>query len=368
MIGMGASTVLFIGSYLANLLSGLIIAEVAIKQHNSSGQDVPSSFKEFADENLDIPMAGTLIACVSLFVNACIMSFDLTRAGHIVSDLFGGVDPFAMSVGFGALVASLACTQTAKNLSSFASLAVTALFISFAGLLLPGLANIHDPLAVFMTPGTSSDFMSSVSRAAPIILMTCVYQNIVPSVTKILNYDRTKVVAAMVMGSGIPLCMFLAWCYASIGGGIDTSMGAAGPLLTAFSLSAVSGSSIGTVMSISEELDSVFTEPIAEEKESDRFSVPTVLLSVAAPLTVAYVVGGDSISTVLQLAGGYGTPLLYGAIPVAMAWTQRNKLPRKENLVPGGAITLGGLGVGAMAFLGQELFQDISGAFASVVC
>jgi tyrosine-specific transport protein len=352
-----------------NLLSGLIIAEVAIKQHDSSGKDVPSSFKEFADVNLDFPMAGTIIACISLFVNTCIMSFDLTRAGQIMSDLFGGVDPFAMSVGIGALVAGLASTQTAKNLSGFASLAVTALFVSFAGLLLPGLANVHDPLAVFMAPGTSSDFLSGVSQAAPIILMTCVYQNIVPSVTKILNYDRTKTVAAMVLGSAIPLCMFLAWCYASIGGGIDTSVGAAGPLLTAFSLSAVSGSSIGAVMSLSEELDSVFTEPTEEKQESDRFSMPSVLLSVAAPLTAAYMfAGGDSITAALQLAGGYGTPLLYGAIPVAMAWTQRNKLPLKEDLVPGGAATLGGLGVGAMAFMGQELFQDISSVLASVVC
>ena len=354
-----------------NLLSGLIIAEVAIKQHDSSGRDVPSSFKEFADVNLDIPMAGTIIACISLFLNTCIMSFDLTRAGQIMSNLFGGgVDPFAMSVGIGALVAGLASTQTAKNLSEFASMAVTALFVSFAGLLLPGLANVQDPLAVFMTPGTSSDFLSGVSQAAPIILMTCVYQNIVPSVTKILNYDRIKTVAAMVLGSAIPMCMFLAWCYASIGGGIDTtSFGAAGPLLTAFSLSAVSGSSIGTVMSLSEELDSVFTGQTEGKQEKDRFSMPSVLLSVTAPLTVAYMfAGGDSITAALELAGGYGTPLLYGAIPVAMAWTQRSKLPLKKDLVPGGAATLGGFGVGAMAFMGQELFQDISSVLASVVC
>jgi len=358
---------------LVNLISGLIIAEVAIKQHDSSGEDPPSSFKEFADVNLDLPMAGTIISCISLFVNTCIMSFDLTRTGQILSDLTGGLDPFIMSVGAAALVAGLGATQCAKKLSGIASMAVTALFISFAGLLLPGLANVHDPVAVLITPGTSSDIMQGISQAAPIILMTGVFQNIVPSVTKILDYDRTKVVSAMVLGSALPLCMFLAWCFASIGGGIDPSVGAAGPLLMAFSLAAVSGSSIGSIMSIAGELDSFLSGPSSAVEESSadeethRFSVPAVLLSVAVPLSAAYAfAGGDDVTAALSISGAYGTPLLYGAVPVAMAWTQRNRLKRASNLVPGGAATLSGLGAGAIAFMGQELFQDLSGVLSSV--
>jgi tyrosine-specific transport protein len=325
-------------------------------------------------------MAGTIISCISMFVNTCIMSFDLTRAGQILSDLSGGMDPFAMSVGAGALVAALGMTQNAKNLSAIASMAVTALFASFAGLLLPGLANVHDPIAVFTTPGTSPDVMTGVAQASSIILMTMVYQNIVPSVTKILNYDRTKVVTAMVLGSALPLCMFLAWCFASIGGGIDPSVGAAGPLLTAFSLAAVSGSSIGTIMSVAGELDTFMSTTTDssttivqeessqdEESSSHRFSVPAVLLTVAAPLAASYLfAGGEDFTAALSVSGAYGTPLLYGAVPVAMAWTQRNKLEKATNLVPGGTATLGGLGAGAMAFMGQELFQDVTNALASV--
>jgi tyrosine-specific transport protein len=365
--GMTAATALFVGSYLVNLVSGLIIAEVAIKQHDSSGEDPPSSFKEFADVNLDLPMAGTIISFISLFVNTCIMSFDLTRAGQIVSH-FSGMDPFIMSLGFAGLVASLGVTQNAKNLSGIASMAVTALFVSFAGLLLPGLANVHDAAAVFATPGTT-DFFTGISQAAPIILMTGVFQNIVPSVTKILDYDRTKVVTAMMLGSALPLCMFVAWCFASIGGGIGD---AAGPLLTAFSLAAVSGSSIGTIMSVSGEIDSFLESSNIDEKqdeESHRYSVPAVILSVAAPLAAAYMFAdGHDGNAALSISGAYGTPLLYGAVPVAMAWTQRRRLQQatSSNLVPGGSATLGGLGVGALAFMCQELVQDVSGALGSV--
>jgi hypothetical protein len=46
--GMGVSTSLFVGAFIVNLLSGLLIAGVAINQYDSSDSDVSSSFKEFA--------------------------------------------------------------------------------------------------------------------------------------------------------------------------------------------------------------------------------------------------------------------------------------------------------------------------------
>ena len=317
-----------------NLVSGLIIAEVAIKQHDSSGEDPPSSFKEFADVNLDLPMAGTVISCISLFVNTCIMSFDLTRAGQILSDLVGGMDPFAMSVGVAALVASLGMLHRMPRISlllrPWQSLLYSYHSRAYCFQVLPMYTTLSPSLQRREHP---ADILTGISQAAPIILMTCVYQNIVPSVTKILDYDRTKVVTAMVLGSALPLCMFLAWCFASIGGGIDPSVGAAGPLLTAFSLAAVSGSSIGTVMSVSGELDSFFATSnnrrTKQDEESHRFSVPSVLLSVAAPLTAAYIFAGGEDVTFRTYPYLVHMELLscMEQIPVAMAWTQRrNKL------------------------------------------
>lgn len=374
--GMAISSLLFVGAYVMNLISGIVLAEVAIKQHESSGSDVPSSFKEFADENLDLPMAGTLISVASLFVNSCVMSFDLVRAGEITSNLTGGTDSMLMSLGVAIGLCGLVSTQSSKSLSNIASIAVTALFVAFAGLLLPGLANVQDPVEVFLTPGTSSDIMSGVSQAAPIILMTMVYQNIVPSVTKMLDYDRTKTVAAISLGSLIPCFMFLAWCFAAIGGGVDASVTGGGPLMTAFSLAAVSGSTIGASMSLSEELETFVSEkkPSSDDMETavedtDRVgSLPTVITAVAIPLTAGYLFsGGEDFTLALQVAGGYGSPLLYGVIPAAMAWTQRNRLKAKENLLPGGYASIGGLGAAAAGFVGQEFFQDVGHAMISGV-
>ena len=98
-----------------------------------------------------------------------------------------------------------------------------------------------------MAPGTSGDeWLESVLTAAPIFLTALQFQNVVPSLTKILKYDRSKTTAAILLGSFAPLVMYLAWCFAVLGNGIETSEATvAGPLFALFSASTLFGSSLG---------------------------------------------------------------------------------------------------------------------------
>jgi amino acid permease len=71
-----------------------------------------------------------------------------------------------------------------------------------------------DPLAVLASPPDASiNVLSSVLHMVPVIITTLMYQNIVPTVTRILDYDRAKVTAAVTLGSVIPLCIYLAWSH-----------------------------------------------------------------------------------------------------------------------------------------------------------
>ena len=126
------------GASLINLISGLVVAEVAIKQHESSGNRVPSSLQEFAEGSLDSPKVGTAVSAISLFTSCCLMSFGLIRAGLVMSALLGGSHDIF----------------TSEQLVYVASAMVATLFASFVGLLIPGLASIHDPVAAFFTPAT----------------------------------------------------------------------------------------------------------------------------------------------------------------------------------------------------------------------
>ena len=227
---------------------------------------------------------------------------------------------------------------------------------------------MSDPMSVFMTPGTSIDVLSSAGSLAPVVLMSLIYQNIVPTVTKILNYDRTKTTIALTLGSFIPLLMYLAWTFAVLGGGVDTSVGLDGPLMTIFSLSTIAGSSIGCQMSLSEEFDTFLKQPkiIQESDEAatsnndDTFSIPAVLASIAVTVIASNFFADDLTST-LKVAGSFGSPLLYGAIPVAMAYTQRkDQTNNSKNLLPGGMGSLGFLGASATGFLGCEVVQGLT--------
>lgn len=68
--GLLATSGLMILTYIINLISGLLIAEVSINQYESndgsSAKNVPSSFKELTDVNFESLHVGTFVSAVSM--------------------------------------------------------------------------------------------------------------------------------------------------------------------------------------------------------------------------------------------------------------------------------------------------------------
>jgi tyrosine-specific transport protein len=393
--GMAISSGVLVGAYFMNLLSGLCIAQVAIRQHETSGDEVPSSFKEFAQANLVFDSAAAIVSGISIFVNSLVLAFDTTKAGQVLETMSGGIgglDAHTMAYVWAAVMLGLVSTQSLTRLSQVASLLVVGLFVTFGGLLLPGLAQVADPLAV-LTSGPAAtaanadtvDLMGSVLHMAPVFVTTLVYQNIVPSATRILGYDRTKVVAAITLGSILPLFIYEAWCVAVLGGGISTT---SSDLFTLFSIVTVAGSSMGALMSLSEEFEILLGQKTDSSSSStttttkkDAFSFSSVALPSLVGLGVCHIFA-DDISGALHVAGSYGSPLLYGLIPVAMAYLQQQKRQpllsppsssttttttssnnnssiTPTTVVPGGMAGLGVLGLGATALVGSELTTTV---------
>ena len=63
------------------------------------------------------------------------------------------------------------------------------------------------------------------------------------------------------------------------------------------------------------------------------------------------------------MAGSYGSPFLYGVVPVLMAWTQRQKLQDSKDLVPGGMVSLGAVMLMYGGFIVAELGHDLTSLF-----
>ena len=375
----------FLLAYGVNLVSGLSMAHVAIQDyHNHRNNDdsdtttstknaPPSSFQELAANRLG-PSIATMVSLLSIFVNLCALSFGMSRVpslflesgGSVSSDAATATAAMTTTLVWAAGLGGLVTTQSNQRLSQIASVAMAILVVSFGSLLLPGLANVHDPLATLLAPGTAATTTSSIFTAAPVILMAMVFQNIVPSIVKLLHYNWKDTVVAISLGSALPLVLYLAYCFATLGGGISmgghdttTTTTTSCWVTTVFSVVTVFGSSLGSIMSLSEEVSSYLpttttttteattTTTTTEEVETatstssmendttiiTHYSLPSVLLAMSLPLAANLILGDKvDFTPALAIAGSVGSPLLYGVIP-AMMMMMTTTTTKRDNQV-----------------------------------
>ena len=314
-------------------------------------------------------MAGASIMC-----NSCFLAFGTVHAGSFLVNTFPelGLDPTMCAGAFASMVALASVTQTNKGLEAITNAAVLVLFSSFASLLLPSMAAVSDPMGTILAPGNNPDgFAAATAAALPLLLSSLTYQNIVPSITKLLDFDRTKSSIAIAIGSFIPMAMYIAWSFASLGGGLDNSIanGAGAAAFTAFSAAVLVGSCVSSTMSCAEEYESMISS-VADDDDScrikDRFSVPAVALSMAPPVAIALAMaeGGD-LTGALHFNGAFIAPVLYGLLPIVLYQSVQNIDANGND--DSSSISLSNLslpqvllGAGTFAALGQEIISDIS--------
>ncbi|KAL9188309.1 hypothetical protein ACHAXT_006687 [Thalassiosira profunda] len=369
-VGMICGSAIFFGLYLYNLASGLLIADVAINLHENSDCEVPSSFKDFVDTAMKSEVAGTVMAGTSLLSNSLFLAFGTVHAGQLFASTFPGLGlpPGAFAGAFAAAIAMCASTQTNRGLESIANAAVLVLFSSFASLLVPSLASISDPMATWYAPGTNPDGLASaIAATVPLLLSSLTYQNIVPSITKLLDFDRTKSTIAVAVGSFLPMAMYVAWCFAVLGGGLDSLLGndAGAAAFTAFSASALVGSCVAATMSLAEEYDSIISSATEDDGScqlTDKFSLPAVALSMAPPVAVALACAeGGELTGALHFNGAFITPFLYGLLPILLIQSMEEKEAGDNNVagLPSFSLPQVILGAGTIGAVGQELAQDL---------
>nr|GMD73677.1 tyrosine-specific transport protein isoform X1 [Ipomoea batatas] len=167
--------------------------------------------------------------------------------------------------------------------------------------------------------------------------------------------------SAIILGTAIPLALFLVWngvILGTIGApetGLDKivdplqqlrSANGVGPIVDVFSLFAIATSYIGFILGLSDFLADLLKLP------SGQNTLP-YLLTVVPPLILS-LLDPEIFFKALDFAGTYGVLVLFGLLPAAMSWSDRysesSKSPRLPALVPGGRLTLS-LVLGGSAFV-----------------
>jgi len=266
--GIIVPSIIFLGVFVLNLLTSAFISDYSISLYEDGrpASEVPVSFKDIADEAFG-PAVGNFVTTLTVLFNYCIIIFNVIRFGEAVETLLPDslVSPSTLSLGFAAVLTALIASFSNVSLSKVTSFSVTVMLISFAALVLPELSNTSwDTFIVnsggFMrTTEESSDLLCSLIISGPLIVQTMEIQKIVPSVTKLCNFDRGLTRAALLVGQSIPVLMYTLWICFVLGGGEDDVLGgegSAGLLLPIFTIASILGCTIAGSMSLSEEFSS----------------------------------------------------------------------------------------------------------------
>ena len=340
------------GIYFLNIITSFYLSDLSIQQYEDGRppSTVPTSFKDIADESFGTA-TGYALAALSVLFNYCILIFGMIRFGDTLSDVLSGLvmnqefNPSYLSIGYASALTMTIASLSNVALSKFSSVFVAILFTSFIGLLVPGIQNSDWSTFVSNSGGyfhgtTFSEIVTSFIIAGPIVTYVMEIQKIVPSVTKLCNFDRKLSRRAIVTGNSLPLIMYLSYIFISLGG--DSFLTEDNSLFLAFTFASIFGSSIASSMSLSEEFESFLTlstnsnselltpllEPSDIEETEDsyqvNYSIGAVLLSIIPPLLIGLQLssGGDkeNVAASLDFAGGYLTPLFIWLFPSALAW------------------------------------------------
>ncbi len=369
--GVLPSTAILIAVWIYMVVSGLLVAEVNLNTMHSSGKP---RLGLLATIRRTLGKSGAIAAGgVYLFIHYALLVAYLARGGGILATALGSFGPVEQIppnwVGttlFVSLFGGLIYFGSERFVGRLNGAFFAVLLVAFGGLLTLTLGDLKPTQFLHHNWG-------AIAGAIPVMFVALVYQNVVPVVTTRLEGDVSKIRQAIILGSLIPLVMFLGWNAAILGNGqIDVTATLASsarfdPLeflrqdtanfwtstgISIFSELAIATSFIGLVYGLLNFFGDAFGR--APHGTATR-RWPLFSLVLLPPMGLSTLNAGIFFEA-LDYAGTFGISVLFGIVPAVMAWKERDlaKAQRKSSfpLVPGGKVTLTamiGIAVGIIA-------------------
>jgi tyrosine-specific transport protein len=197
----------------------------------------------------------------------------------------------------------------------------------------------------------------------PILFLSLVFQNVVPTVVDQLEGDRSKITKAIIAGTTAPLLLFLAWNAVVLGNvagtGVDLSVvdpvallqsgggaGLLGPLVTGFSTLAVVTSLIGFTYGLRDGWADLLKLDTKSADFEAKSKLPLFALIFGPPLALACA-NPDIFYDALEYGGAFGVSTLFLILPPLMVWKERygdDQTPlATKPMVPFGKLPLGSM-------------------------
>ena len=213
--------------------------------------------------------------------------------------------------------------------------------------------------------------------AMPIIFVAFAYQGVVPTIVSYLERDPRSIRKAIIIGSLIPLIIYVVWEWLILGvvplhgpGGLAETMQAGQTAIhplkalvgvpwlynvgQVFGFSAIVTSFLGVTLGLRDFL----ADGLGVEKTGIK-KLGLVALVFVPPMIIA-ARNPQLFTTALNYAGGFGCALLLGLMPVLMVWRARYRLGMTSTLqLRGGRLLLLILMAIVVSEIALELAQEM---------
>ncbi|KAL8527327.1 hypothetical protein ACS0TY_005264 [Phlomoides rotata] len=363
--GFLSSSVVCILCWIYMVVTGLLIAEVNVKTMCELGSG-GVSLVSMAMRTLG--NAGVQVACWSyIFIHYALLVAYVARSSEILTNILA-IPLWETATLFSLLFGCLCYFGSQRIIGAVNGALLIGIIASFTALVVVASGDLHWDALLKAN-------LEAAPRSIPIIALSFVYQNVVPVLCTNLEGNLSKVRAAVVLGTAIPLVLFLIWNAVILGTITTPEMGSGtlgdplqqlrslngvvGPIVDVFSVLAIATSYIGFVLGLSDFLADLLKLPAGENRllPYALTLVPPLILSLLDP---------EIFFKALDFAGTYGVLVLFGVLPAAMSWSDRYS-PSSESLkmpvlVPGGKLTLSLVGGGAALVILTEILENFGHA------
>ncbi|XP_031473830.1 uncharacterized protein LOC116246216 isoform X4 [Nymphaea colorata] len=309
---------------------------------------------------------GVQVACWSyLFIHYALLVAYVARSSDILVTSFG-MPLWESALLFTSVFGSICYFGSQRFIGAVNGILVFGILISFTTLVVLAGSDIQlNSLLKF--------HLEAIPQSIPVIALAFVYQNVVPVLCTNLEGNLSKVRIAIILGTAIPLVLFLIWDAVILGtvpnfdasnsGVLDplqqlrSNNGLIGPVVELFSFLAIGTSYIGFVLGLSDFVSDLLKQPAGQNRPLPY------LLTIFPPLVLAFL-DPEIFFRALDFAGTYGVLVLFGVLPAAMSWSERynraSSSPITSPLVPGGRLTLSLIAGGAAWVILSEILANFS--------
>lgn len=314
---------IYILCWLFMLCTGLLLLEVCRWMPKDS--NLISMARKFLG-----PIGQAVCWVVYLFLFVTVMIAHVSGGGDILQDIIGGTMPsWAFALIYVLLFSPIVYlgTSSVEYLNTFLFLGVIVTYLLFIGF---SFDKVNLPLL------KRCDWVQSF-LALPVLFTAFTYQVIVPTLMSFMNKDVKKVRLTIVLGTSIPLVVYLIWemlilsiiPYEGLIEAKNLGQTAVQPLRTitgnhvlyqigkAFAFFTLTASYIALALA--------FLDFLADGLKIKKTGAKKIFLCllVFVPPTLISITNPNLFLTALSYAGGYSCAILFGLFPPLMVWIGR---------------------------------------------